>query len=264
MMAMRRRTLLHVLLFWLFYFAILYAAGTITASSPPAVKEMRWGALSSVGVLLSSLVAIAWLRLRPADAGLVLTRRSVLEFGVGVVAGFALYALHLLILVSTGAVRIVPAASFRADLAVVPVCTYLALSCMEELGFRGYALLSLERAFGSWPALSIAALVFGLSHVLFGWPLLAVVAGVIPGALLFGMAALTTRNVMLPIALHAAWNVADWAAGAKSARGGGPSPWELALNDANPAAAAIATASFVGLFLLATLAFRLIARRRAV
>lgn len=40
----------------------------------------------------------------------------------------------------------------------LPIATYLALSSMEELGFRGYALRTLDAQFGVWPALALAAI----------------------------------------------------------------------------------------------------------
>lgn len=39
------------------------------------------------------------------------------------------------------------------------------------------------------------------------------------GSLLFGMASIATRGLAVPIGIHAAWNVADWMRGNRSAPG---------------------------------------------
>jgi membrane protease YdiL (CAAX protease family) len=93
------------------------------------------------------------------------------------------------------------------------VGTYLALSLMEELGFRGYPLRTLVPTLGPWRAQAIVAVAFALSHIGFGWPLRTVLFGVLPNALLFGAAALASRGLAMPIGLHAALNISRWAVG---------------------------------------------------
>ena len=72
------------------------------------------------------------------------------------------------------------------------------------------------------------------------------------GSLLFGMAALATRGLALPIGLHAAWNFGQWIIGEKESSGlwkpiipGGPS----ASTDH------VVLIAYVAVFGLATLAF---------
>ena len=78
---------------------------------------------------------------------------------------------------------------------------------MEELLFRGMLFLWLERFAGSWAALVITSALFGLAHILnpnatwFSSFAIAMEAG-----LLLGGAYMLTRNLWMPIGLHAAWN----------------------------------------------------------
>jgi membrane protease YdiL (CAAX protease family) len=85
----------------------------------------------------------------------------------------------------------------------------LMLACMEELGFRGYPFRTLVLGFGLWPAQGIVAVAFGLCHFAFGWSLQAILLGVIPSALLFGMAAFASRGLALAIGLHTGLNLAQ-------------------------------------------------------
>ncbi len=102
---------------------------------------------------------------------------------------------------------------------LIPLVAYIALSCREELGFRGYPLRTLMQPFGLWGALFFAAAIFVLEHIIGGshWPQAVFGAGA--GALLFGMAAIATRGLALPIGMHAAWNLGQWTLGLKGQPG---------------------------------------------
>ena len=133
----------------------------------------------------------------------------------------------------------------------VMACTLLALSAMEELGFRGYPLRTLVRTIGTWRAQGIVAVAFGLSHVAFGWSVQTILLGVVPSALLFGAAALAFRGLAAPIGLHAALNVARWAAGETEA----PGFWTLTIDEATSGRVArMAPAIGVAVTLLCALA----------
>src|SRR5205814_5127242 len=58
-----------------------------------------------------------------------------------------------------------------------------------------------------------------LEHVAGGSTWLHAFFGAGVGSLLFGMAALATRGLALPIGLHAAWNFGDWVHGGKDSIG---------------------------------------------
>jgi hypothetical protein len=129
---------------------------------------------------------------------------------------------------------------------------YLLLACREELAFRGYPLRRLDRSFGPWSAQLIVALVFALEHRAGGYSWTNALFGTFVGSLLFGMAALATRGLALPIGLHAAWNFGQWIIGEKESSGlwkpiipGGPS----ASTDH------VVLIAYVAVFGLATLAF---------
>ncbi|MFI0573658.1 lysostaphin resistance A-like protein [Streptomyces tendae] len=83
----------------------------------------------------------------------------------------------------------------------------LGAAVTEELIFRGLALQALEKLCGSWAALAITAVLFGLLHLanpdatLWSSTAIAVEAGVLLGA-----AFLWTRNIWFAVGLHFAWN----------------------------------------------------------
>jgi membrane protease YdiL (CAAX protease family) len=102
------------------------------------------------------------------------------------------------------------------------------------------------------------AVVFAAEHVGGGWTLSQALFGAGVGSLLFGMAAITTRGLAVPIGLHAAWNFGDWIHGGKNAGG----VWHPVGMDAHPDLAnRAATIGYVGVMLSATLAFWWLHRR---
>jgi hypothetical protein len=68
------------------------------------------------------------------------------------------------------------------------------------------------------------------------------------GSLVFGMAALVTRGLALPIGIHAAWNIGDWARGGKGSGG----LWRMVVEpDASALADKVAMGSYVAVMLCA-------------
>jgi len=93
-----------------------------------------------------------------------------------------------------------------------------------------------------------------LEHVAGGMPWWQAFLGTGTGSLVFGLAALKTNGIALPIGLHAAWNIGDWARGTK----GGTGLWQIAYPPESPAHverlamtsyAAVMSFAFIGLWL---------------
>ncbi|MET7280667.1 CPBP family intramembrane glutamic endopeptidase [Kribbella sp. NPDC005582] len=85
-----------------------------------------------------------------------------------------------------------------------------AAAVTEELMYRGVLFRIIEGRLGTWAALGLTALLFGLSHLLnpnatlWGALAIAVEAGGMLGA-----AYVATRSLWLPIGIHFAWNFAE-------------------------------------------------------
>ncbi|MFP8833434.1 CPBP family intramembrane glutamic endopeptidase [Hydrogenophaga sp. XSHU_21] len=127
------------------------------------------------------------------------------EFGAGLLIGAGLYAACEGVLMALGIYRI---DGLNPLSALVPaIAMALSSSVFEELLFRGVLFASVERWLGSWAALVVSSLVFGLTHLLNaegtlkGALFIAVEAGVLLGA-----AYMLTRRLWLGIGFHMAWN----------------------------------------------------------
>jgi len=127
------------------------------------------------------------------------------QLGLGLLVGAGLYAACEVILMALGIYRIdgLNPLSFM----VPAIAMALSSSVYEELLFRGVLFGSVEQWFGSWVALVVSSLVFGLSHLLNpqgtmeGALFIAVEAGILLAA-----AYMLTRRLWLSIGFHMAWN----------------------------------------------------------
>ena len=210
----------HVGAFWLVAMAVLVGAGALARILPGWPATVVIGASAVLGTLLASLGFLRWERWPAASAGLVADRRTPLRFLLGLGTGFVLVGVHTVLMVAFGGVRWTWAPMPPSLPAILlAVMGFLLLACREELAFRGYPLRLLAATGGPWLAQCVMAAVFIVEHRLGGSSWASAVVGAGLGALVFGAAALASRGLALPLGLHVAWNVGDWARGGKG--GGG-------------------------------------------
>jgi uncharacterized protein len=127
------------------------------------------------------------------------------ELGIGLLIGAGLYTACELVLMALGIYRITGLNPL--SFLIPAIAMALSSSVFEELLFRGVLFRSVETWFGSWAALVVSSLVFGLTHLmnpqstLEGALFIAVEAGVLLAA-----AFMLTRRLWLSIGFHMAWN----------------------------------------------------------
>lgn len=235
-----------VALFWLAYLLVLFAASFPRAMVPPAIAELAWGTCASIGILALIRLFRRWDETDPRSPNpdpspngvpaLNMAPVGALVLGLGI--GFAVYAATLFIIsITVGPLTVSLTSGPPKDAAALRIVSVFALAIMEELGFRGYTLRTLLRAHKPWLAHGIVVVVFGLSHLLFGWHWQTVVMGVMPSAVLFGASAHVSRGLAMPIGVHTAVNLAQWIAGEK------PEPGWFVLGTAAAHESAVAAAA---------------------
>jgi membrane protease YdiL (CAAX protease family) len=208
-----------VLLFFLSSAFVLAATAPVTRKIPGPWGNLVLGLVAAFAAFALTVLFVRWEGLPLERVGAALKRDSLLRFAWGFLAGLVLVALYASILAAAGHVRWVREPLTGFDVIVTTLLTHIALSCREELGFRGYPLQRLKDFLGVWGAQIIVALAFGAEHMAGGWPVSRALLGASVGSLLFGMAAIATRGLALPIGLHAAWNFGDWILGGKGPGG---------------------------------------------
>jgi uncharacterized protein len=219
------RVFIRVVLFWCCYMAVLVLVWMVKGKVPPNWGQLAWGLASSAALLPLTFVFLRQEGRTFRDIGLNIEAMSLPRLVTGIVIGLATFAVILsLIEISTGPMRLTRGNASPGTM-VISGCTFLALACTEELGFRGYALRSLYRTFGMWQAQSIVVVAFGLCHVAYGWSWINILLGVMPWALVFGIAATSSRGLAMPLGVHTGVNFAQWAVNDSSGI------WKLVIND---------------------------------
>lgn len=259
----RMRAVSAVLIFWIGYVAVIVSVGfaTTTALGAGLPQLIVWGFASSILLLALGRFVRRTEGTVPTDRASRSPGAGLGLFVLGLLLGAGSFGIHVLVVANTGgAIGFARVPDVGAMTVVLFLIRFLATSCMEELGFRGYALQRLEPAVGPVGAVIITAIAFGLSHLLYGWDLRTIFVGVIPAGMLWGMSALATRGLAVPIGLHAAWNFAGWAVGSRAETG----LLQMTVDGAAvEASRTVGTASYLTVFGVLTLAFWLAYRRRA-
>jgi membrane protease YdiL (CAAX protease family) len=162
------------------------------------------GAVAGTAILFAYGLAIRYLeRRRVAE---LRRQGAVAGFVVGVVVGGALLAAVIGVIALFGDYHVRGSGSVAGAVTVLGLMIPTAIA--EELLFRAVLFRMVEQWVGTWWALGISALVFGLLHLvnpgatIFGALAIAIEAGVMLGA-----AYLLTRSVWLAIGIHLGWNV---------------------------------------------------------
>lgn len=208
------------LTFWSAALMILLLAGFLRGFVPPEFGSLVWGTLSSIALMVLIRFFLRTDGRTLPDAGLGWEPTSSLRFGSGLVLGVTSYIVTLLLISAVlGPVRVIAGETPAAGMLLLTVAGLVALAIMEELAFRSYALWNTHEALGLWPAQVVVAVAFGLMHLAYGWPVATVALGVMPSALLFGMAAFISRGLALPLGIHLGMNLARWASGEADGHG---------------------------------------------
>lgn len=163
------------------------------------------------GVLVTSAIFARFERRSFADYGLPVRGAFGARFVEGLLWGVALISCVLLVLRATGnfyfgSLDLTPAKV--AVFAVVWAVMFAMVAVTEGFAFSGYALFTLARGVGFWPAAALLAVFFGSVHfaVNAGENWLGSVSLVIVG-LLLAFTVQRTGNLWFAIGIHAAW---DW------------------------------------------------------
>ena len=204
-----------IVLHWMMRLLITwFGFGLLTAATVAGLQAMsiEIGPIVSVALLavcsLLAVVAVTRLieRRNPADIGLGL-RRFVIDWLKGAGVGAAYLCASVGILALLGGYRI-GGVTFVGQSLAGGLLLHFFVGVFEETLFRGILFRFLEEGFGSWIALTITALFFGLSHLnnphATVWSAIAIAleAGVSLGA-----AYMATRSLWFAMGMHMAWNV---------------------------------------------------------
>lgn len=131
--------------------------------------------------------------------------RGVVLSGAGI--GLGLFTATILLIAVFGGFSVAGWGSFGGALSFLGLMCATAVT--EELLFRGVLFRIVEEMTGTWGALGISAVLFGVIHLLNpGATFWGAIAVAVEAGLMLGSAYIATRSLWLPIGLHLGWNFA--------------------------------------------------------
>lgn len=126
----------------------------------------------------------------------------------GIIAGLVLFVCTMVILAISGVY------SLRGFVSAQPLVSGLMIAFLaavaEEVLFRGFIFRWIERGIGTWNAVAVSALLFGLAHVANrGATPVSTAAIALEAGVLLSAAYVFSRTLWLPIGIHLGWNFTE-------------------------------------------------------
>jgi membrane protease YdiL (CAAX protease family) len=149
-------------------------------------------------ILYSRVIDATWPSdLRRAGAGR--------DLAVGSLLGSGLFTAALAVVWLAGGYSVVGTNSLGIVVPAIAAITFFV--GIEEVINRGIILPEIESRLGSWVAIAVSSAIFAAYHIpLTANPTALAVASIFLAGLLMGGAYVYTRQLWLPIAIHAGWN----------------------------------------------------------
>ncbi|WP_028786655.1 CPBP family intramembrane glutamic endopeptidase [Terrimonas ferruginea] len=209
------RTFLRVIVFYLLTVLVFIAADSLASTG--MARHIRL-MLAVAGTLVLVYVFCKTEPLSLHNAGLIPDAKTIYRLSAGIGTGLGMATVQLWALKTWGHITITTNA-LPFSLAISYALLFLLLALREEIVFRSCALQALCRTAGPVPGQIFILLIFVLEHLLGGMNLITAVIGSGMGALLYGIAAVKSKGIGLPLGLHFGWNTGQWLWGLKNMPG---------------------------------------------
>jgi membrane protease YdiL (CAAX protease family) len=195
----RRNTVLRVALFWGSFWLLLFGLRSVPVPFSPGIGNLLLGSIGTLGAVVLVRAFLTSESKTFSDIGLVWESGSLRRFVLGSVVGVAIVGLMLVVIVALAglAVESKPDPSYVNAIGF-SMLVLLVLALMEEVVFRSYPLVRLFDSFGVRTSIYCTSVFFALYHGLDPANLLG------PGVwgILFGLAAIASRGIALPLGIH--------------------------------------------------------------
>lgn len=216
-------TLARVIFFYACTVVVLISTSALTKNMSARIADHLSIFFSTILTFLLVLIFTRWEKLNLNDVGIIPGKKSASRFSIGFGIGLLMAIMQVMIALSFGHfhLNLVPEITM-AEIFLL-LLLYILAGSREELVFRSYSLRSLSYSLTPFLALVIITAIFIIEHLVAGMTWQNAIIGTGTGAILFGLAALKTKGLALPLGLHIAFNFGNWALGFK----GRPGIWEV-------------------------------------
>jgi hypothetical protein len=185
---------------------IAYVGCAIALMATHNKSELAAYGAIAIASLLAYLAGVRLIEWRPVTEFSL--SRFLPEIAAGLVAGIALFAAMIGVLWIAGVYQ--PRGWTAIDGSIgTAFVLWVAIGVHEEILFRGLVYQLCCRIFGTWGAIVMSGLLFGLVHGTEPGATAIALSSVALAGLLFGAAFALTGRLWLPIGIHTGWNFAE-------------------------------------------------------
>ncbi|WP_412850874.1 CPBP family intramembrane glutamic endopeptidase [Chryseobacterium sp. PMSZPI] len=209
----------YVKVIFFYILSLVVFATTAGITKKTAYPDLFSVTIAAVFTIIVVIIFIRSDKITLSDIGIRWTKKSIFQFLTGCILGGAMVVIMTLMITNFSPITFEKSSSFDSKAFIIYIPLFFFVACREEITFRTYMLWRLKNNVGNIVSLLIVTIIFILEHILAGFTLKWAIIGSGLGGILFGFAALRTRNIALPIGLHFAWNFTHWALGYKDNTG---------------------------------------------
>ena len=177
------------LLFWILFIGLLILSSVLLLPFfPPSLSRSAYGSLGTLAAFITTWYFLKYEKRTFREIGLKWEKKTLLRFFYGLLVGGIIFIFVMIILIGFSTLEIHKNTKPFSFAAIAGYLVFLPLALMEEVAFRSYPFLKLNKAFGLRITQIIVA--FAVYHIINGWDNLIAFAG--PGiwAFVFGLAAI--------------------------------------------------------------------------
>ncbi len=218
--AIKVRTLIKCMLYWVVFTGLIFVFVMAFSSFLSKVTISNYyGLIATFAALVSTVLVLRYEKQSFRAYGLLWERGTLRRSFIGLGIGVLIFLGIILLLVVFSDLEVIKnpiqwePASLLMYLLIIPA------AYMEELVFRSYAFIQLDRVFGLRITQWIVAIVFALYHVVQGWGMEIAFIGPGTWAFVFGLAAVWSKGIALPTGIHIALNMMQHIMGFKGGAG---------------------------------------------
>jgi uncharacterized protein len=226
--------LVKTVLFWIFFISLLFFLSKLFLGfAPSGWVPFSYGIL---GIIAAVGIILFYLRAEQKtlkDIGLLWKTETPLNFLKGLLLGAGIFGIIMLSLVNFTGLHFstnpkgITLATALGFIAIFP------LALMEELAFRSYTFVTLNKKYGIWITQFVVAIAYAGYHIVTGWSVFSAFTGPFVWAFIFGLAAVRSGGIAFPLGIHIALNLLQPLTGMK---GEEYSLWSLTYAEGTPEA----------------------------
>lgn len=202
--------------FIIVFIILLVLASVPVMMLPKGIPSLYYGIFGTVGAFLTAALFLRFKNEKFSSIGLVWERLTFFRFIKGMGIGIVLFCFVIGFVMILGGGFFKPVQTINYQELLLGLLPVLPLALMEEIGFRSYPLVKLQRVYGVWTTQIILAFAFAFYHILNGWGIAISFFGPFIWSFVFGLAAIRSKGIAMSTGIHFALNTMQNLAGTKN------------------------------------------------